>query len=79
MIGAKYILPSREIINENNEITLLQNVLPPIGTRLCYRGGFYRVKDVFFNSDKPEYGWWVVLEDDPAGDPRKAIDPGYYK
>ena len=82
MIGAKYILPSGETVNEDEEegFVFPQNVLPPIGTGFCYKGGLYRVKDVFYNASNDSYGgWWVVLEDDPAGDPRKAIDPGYYK
>ena len=73
------LLPSGEIIDGDVDFLELRGVLPPIGSGFYWHNKFYRVKDVFFNSDNsPDLGWWITLEDSDD-DPRKAIDPSYYR
>lgn len=73
------LLPSGEEIDTGGGLLELSGVLPPIGAGFYWRDKFYRVKDVFFNSDNsPDLGWWIALEDS-SDDPRKAINPTYYR
>lgn len=79
MVRLNLLLPSGIVSDEETDLLELRGILPPIGSGFYWRNKFYRVKDLFFNSDNsPDLGWWVVLEasDD---DPRAAIDPTYYR